>query len=176
MSQFLVGKQVRLRAMEPEDLDFLYQMENDPSLWSISNFTVPYSKATLQAYIDNSINDMFADRQLRLIICELTQNCPIGIIDVTDFEPMHGRAEIGISVLKEDRGKGYAAEALDLLCDYTFTFLHFKQLNAHILASNVDSLHLLHHAGFVDCGLLKEWWRIGDKYYDMVLLQKVRPE
>ena len=55
--------------MEPEDLDFLYQMENDPSLWSISNFTVPYSKAVLQAYIDNSMNDMFADRQLRLIIC-----------------------------------------------------------------------------------------------------------
>jgi diamine N-acetyltransferase len=122
------------------------------------------------------MNDMFADRQLRLIICELTHNRPIGIIDITDFEPMHGRAEVGISVLREERGKGYAADALDLLSDYVFTFLHFKQLNAHILVDNVDSLHLLHHAGFVDCGLLKEWWRIGDKYYDVVLLQKVRPQ
>lgn len=176
MNQFFVGKLVRLRTMEPEDLGFLYQMENDPSLWSISNFTVPYSHAVLRAYIDNSMNDMFADRQLRLIICELSQNRPIGIIDVTDFEPMHGRAEIGISLLQEERGKGYAAEALSLLSDYVFAFLHFKQLNAHILVNNEDSLHLLHRAGFVDCGILKDWWRIGDKYYDVVLLQKVRPE
>ena len=176
MSEFFVGKQVRLRAMEPGDLDFLYLMENDPSLWSISNFTVPYSRAALQAYIDNSMNDMFADRQLRLIICELFQNRPIGIIDVTDFEPMHGRAEIGISLLKEERGKGYATEAIELLCDYVFTFLHFKQLTAHVLVDNVESLRLLHHAGFVDCGIMKEWWRIGDTYYDVVLLQKIRPE
>ena len=176
MSEFFVGKLVRLRAMEPEDLDFLYQVENDPSLWSISNFTVPYSKSVLKTYIDNSMSDMFADRQLRLIICELHHNRAIGVIDITDFEPMHGRAEIGISLLQEERGKGYATEALSLLCDYVFTFLHFKQLNAHILADNTDSLNLLHRAGFVDCGLLKDWWRIGGKYHDMVLLQKLRPE
>ena len=174
-SQFFVGQLVRLRALEPEDLDFLYKMENDPSLWSISNFTVPYSKAVLQAYIDNSMNDMFADRQLRLVICKLSSDCPIGVIDVTDFEPMHARAEIGISLLREEQGKGYASEALSLVCDYVFTFLHFKQLNAHILANNTESLNLLHRAGFVDCGLLKEWWRVSGDYQDMVLLQKIRP-
>ena len=174
-NQFFVGQMVRLRALEPEDLDFLYQMENDPSLWSISNFTVPYSKVLLQAYIDNSIGDLFADRQLRLVICELSSNRPIGVIDITDFEPMHARAEIGISLLREERGKGYASEALNLLCDYVFTFLHFKQLNAHILANNSDSLNLLHRAGFVDCGLLKDWWRVRGEYCDMVLLQKIRP-
>ena len=173
--QFFTGELVRLRAVEPEDLELLYQIENDPSLWSISNFTVPYSKATLNNYIKNSMNDMFADRQLRLMICELLQDKAIGVIDITDFEPMHGRAEIGLSVLEEERGKGYAAEALDLLCDYVFTFLHFKQLNAHILADNTASLNLLHHAGFVDCGLLKSWWRIGGEYHDMVVLQKIRP-
>ncbi|MBQ8009219.1 MAG: GNAT family N-acetyltransferase [Bacteroidaceae bacterium] len=173
---FFVGKLVRLRAVEPEDLEFLYQMENDPSLWSISNFTVPYSKATLRAYIENSMNDMFADRQLRLMICELSHDKPVGVIDISDFEPMHGRGEIGISLLVEERGKGYAAEALDLLCDYVFTFLHFKQLNAHILADNTASLNLLHRAGFTDCGLLKSWWRIGGEYHDMVLLQKIRKD
>lgn len=175
MSQFFVGKLVRLRALEPEDLDFFYQMENNPSLWSISNFTVPYSKAVLKAYIDNSMSDMFADRQLRLVICELLSDRPIGVIDVTDFEPMHARAEIGISLMSDVRGKGYASEALSLLCDYVFTFLHFKQLNAHILADNTDSLNLLHRAGFVDCGLLKSWWRVNGKYHDVVLLQKLRP-
>ena len=173
--QFFSGVLVRLRAMEPEDLELLYQIENDPSLWTISNFTVPYSRATLRNYLENSMNDMFADRQLRLMICELLQDTPVGVIDVTDFEPMHGRAEIGISLLNEARGKGYASEALDLLCDYVFTFLHFKQLNAHILADNTASLNLLHHAGFTDCGLLKAWWRVGGEYKDMVLLQKIRP-
>lgn len=176
MSQFFAGKLVRLRALEPSDLDFIYEMENDPSLWSISNFTVPYSKAVLKSYIEGSMSDMFADRQLRLVICELSSDRPVGVIDVTDFEPMHARAEIGISLLREERGKGYATEALNLLCDYVFTFLHFKQLNAHILANNAESLNLLHRAGFVDCGLLKQWWRVGGEYLDMVLLQKIRPE
>ena len=66
--RFFTGMQVHLRAMEPEDLEVLYQMENDPSTWDVSNFSVPYSKYVLKQYIENSQCDMFADKQLRLMI------------------------------------------------------------------------------------------------------------
>ena len=54
--------------MEPEDLDLLYKIENDESLWSVSTTNVPYSRYVLHDYIANSKNDIFADNQVRLII------------------------------------------------------------------------------------------------------------
>ena len=62
------GERVRLRAMEPEDLEVMYTMENDPHTWDVTNFSVPYSKFILKQYIENSECDMFAARQLRMMI------------------------------------------------------------------------------------------------------------
>ena len=45
---FLMNDRVYLRAVEPEDMDIMYEMENDPSMWDISNFTVPYSRYVLR--------------------------------------------------------------------------------------------------------------------------------
>ena len=47
---FLNNDRIYLRAVEPEDLDIMYEMENDPSMWDISNFTVPYSRYVLRQY------------------------------------------------------------------------------------------------------------------------------
>lgn len=65
---FLSNDRIYLRAVEPEDMDVMYEMENDPSMWDISNFTVPYSRYVLRQYIEGSQCDVFADKQLRLMI------------------------------------------------------------------------------------------------------------
>lgn len=49
---FLTNERIYLRAVEPEDLDIMYEMENDPSMWDISSFTVPYSRFVLKQYIE----------------------------------------------------------------------------------------------------------------------------
>lgn len=173
-NNFFAAEHVRLRAMEPEDLEVMYQMENDPESWDVSNFNVPYSKYVLRHYIEDSQCDMFADKQLRLMIAEQNSQQVVGTIDITDFAPMHGRGEVGIAVRKEFQGKGYASEALKLLCDYAFGFLAMKQLVAHVGADNTVSLHLFESCGFVKCGILKEWWCVGGKYKDVILLQRIR--
>lgn len=171
---FFKGKLIRLRAMEPEDLGILYTMENDPEAWDVSNFTVPYSRYVLKQYLEESQSDMFTDKQLRLMIVETDSDVVCGAIDITDFVPLHSRAEVGIAILKEFQGRGYAKEALQLMCEYVFCFLHMKQLNVHITADNTRSLNLFKSAGFTECGLLKEWWSVGGTYKDVVLLQKIR--
>lgn len=171
---FFKGKLVRLRAIEPEDLEILYSLENDPEFWDISNFTAPYSKYQLKQYISHNQADLYADQQLRLAITRLDDNELIGTIDVFDLAFRHGRGEIGIAIRQPYQGKGYAKEALTLLCDYLFGFLTLKQLTAHVAADNAVSLHLFRSCGFVECGLLKQWWRINDTYKDVVLLQCIR--
>lgn len=170
---YLKGEHLRLRAVEPEDLDLLYTMENDPDTWDVSNFNVPYSKYALRQYIENSQCDMYADRQLRLMIVHLENEEVLGTLDITDFAPLHARGEVGISIRRGFQGKGYATEALGLLCAYAFNFLHLKQLVAHIAVDNEASIRLFTSCGFAKCGVLKEWWRVGDSFKDVVLMQRL---
>ena len=54
----LIGKQIYLRALEQEDLDFLYELENNTDVWEVSGTIAPYSKSVLQLYLDNAHRDM----------------------------------------------------------------------------------------------------------------------
>ncbi|MCC8186285.1 MAG: GNAT family N-acetyltransferase [Bacteroides sp.] len=171
MKSYLTGRQVCLRAMEPEDLAILYEIENDPAMWEVSSFTVPYSRYALKQYISLSQNDVFSDKQLRLMIADRADRRVVGTIDITDFVPLHGRGAVGIAVLAREQGKGYAAEALQLLCEYALGFLRFRQLYAHIPVSNEASLRLFSKAGFVRCGLLREWIYRENRFEDTVLMQ-----
>lgn len=174
--RYFVGNMVRLRAVEPEDLEVLYTMENDPEAWDVSNFTVPYSRYVLKQYIAQSDCDIFADRQLRLMIVRLDDESVVGTVDLTDFQPLHRRGEVGIAIRSECRCQGYASEALRLLCDYAFGFLRLRQLTAHVACSNEASRQLFRSCGFVDCGLLRQWWCINGEYQDVCLMQRLADE
>lgn len=173
---YFINDRIRLRAMEPEDLELICEMENDPEQWDISNFTVPYSRYALKQYMENSECDVFADRQLRMMIIRLEDGEALGTIDICDFSPLHARGEVGIMVRKEFRGSGYAKDALKLLCEYAFGFLYLRQLVAHIAADNEASMRLFTSSGFVQCGLLKDWLFVEGKYKDVALLQRLRPQ
>ena len=108
---YLNNDRIYLRAVEPEDLDFMYNMENDPLLWDISSFTVPYSRYTLRQYIENNQNDIFADKQLRLMIIKKSDSIVLGTVDLSDFMPFPSRAALRIYFLKNYRKEGYASDS-----------------------------------------------------------------
>ena len=104
-------QQIRLRAMEPEDLDWLYKIENDTTLWNVGATNVPYSRYALHDYIANAANDIYIDKQVRLIIDD-GLGVPVGVVDLVNFDPRHLRAEVGIVIESKYRRCGYAAMAL----------------------------------------------------------------
>lgn len=171
---YFVNGRIRLRAMEPEDLELICEMENDPGEWDISNFTVPYSRYVMKQYMESSQCDMFADKQLRLMVVRLEDNATVGTVDITDFSPLHARGEVGIVIRKEYRGAGYGKDAV-LLCEYAFDFLRMRQLFVHIAVDNEASMRLFTSCGFVSCGVLKDWLCVEGHFKDVALLQCVRP-
>ncbi len=175
-SPYFTSEHIYLRAVEPEDLDALYVMENDSQVWNITNSTVPYSRYVLKRYIETSQYDLFADRQLRLMIVRQGDDIVVGTIDITDFIPIHARGEVGIAIRKDFQGCGYAQEALTLLCNYAFNCLLLKQLVSHVVVDNIPSLQLFTSCGFVQCGLLKSWWIVDGVPQDVVLLQRLHPK
>lgn len=170
---FLINDRIYLRAVEPEDIDIMYEMENDPAMWDISSFTVPYSRYVMRQYIENSQCDMFADKQLRLMIVRRADERILGTIDITDFVPLHSHGAVGIALHVDFRGEGYASDALHLLCDYAFSFLQIHLLYAHVPIENEASMKLFTSCGFETCGLLKDWLLTADGYKDAALLQRI---
>jgi diamine N-acetyltransferase len=169
----LKGKHIYLRALEPEDLDFVYKIENDTSLWELSDTQTPYSRFLIKQYLENAQQDIFEAKQLRLAICN-TKSETLGLIDVFDFDIKNKRAGIGILIQDEaNRNKGFGKEALELLTEYCFKTLHLHQVYANISESNLASLKLFEASGFKKIGLKKDWSFDGEKYSNEFLLQRI---
>ncbi|PCE63649.1 GNAT family N-acetyltransferase [Sediminicola luteus] len=171
----LPGKSIYLRALEATDLDFLYQIENEPQLWEISGTTTPYSRFVLKSYLENSHKDIYEAKQLRLAICSQIDSEVIGLIDLFDFEPKHRRAGIGIVINGPYRTKGYGSDTLKTICDYGFRTLELHQLYANVLSDNPASLQLFEKIGFTQVGIKKDWVLNHGKFKNEILLQKINP-
>jgi diamine N-acetyltransferase len=169
----LKGQLIGLRAVEPSDLELLYQWENNPAVWHLSNTLAPFSKHTLKEYIENAKHDIYVTKQLRLIITTEKYG-PIGCIDLFDFDPTNQRAGIGILIADaQHRGKGYASEALEILCNYCFSILHLHQLYCNINANNTASISLFMKCGFTQSGNKQQWNRVSGGYEDELFFQLI---
>lgn len=173
----LKGENIYLRALEPEDLEFVFAIENDETIWEISNTQTPYSRFLIKQYLENAHQDIYEAKQLRLAICKVETKKAIGLIDLFDFDPKNHRAGIGIVIQHEiDRGKGVGKEALNLLVDYAFNQLNLHQLYANIGVNNDISLKLFTTFGFQKIGIKKDWVYLRGNYYDEAILQMINTQ
>ena len=173
MKKFLQNEVIVLRALEPEDIELLYRWENDEEIWTVSHTLAPFSRHSLTLYIQNSYQDIYESRQLRMMM-ETSEGKTVGAIDLFDFDPYHALAGMGILVHHpDDRSKGYAKAALELMIRYCFEKLQLHQLFANILTDNKESLNLFLKAGFELSGTKKAWVRDGSSWKDEYLLQLV---
>lgn len=161
---------VNLRAMEPEDLDVLYKIENDASLWGVGVTNVPYSRYTLHEYIANTVGDIYTDKQVRLMI-DNEEGQTIGVIDITDFDPRHRRAELGVVIQRQFRGLGYGEAAIREIVSYSKEILHLHQLYLYVDVHNEVSLDVFKKCGFSSSAILKDWLLMGENYRDAALMQ-----
>ncbi len=167
----LHAKNIQLRALEPEDLNFLYQIENDTQFWEVSNTQTPFSKYILTQYLANSNQDIYEAKQLRLIIDY--KNKAIGTIDLFDFNAQHKRAGIGILLLKEFQKQGYAYEAIQILIQYAFETLALHQIYANISPENKASIRLFEKCNFIKTGIQKDWQFKNNQYKDIHFYQLI---
>ena len=169
----LKGEHIYLRALEPEDLEFIHAIENDESVWEISNTQTPYSKFLIKQYLKNSHKDIFEVKQLRLVISSY-DNEALGMIDLFDFDFKNRRAGVGILVKESsDRQRGYGREALQLLINYSFTHLNLHQLYCNISEDNQASIKLFTNQGFETIGIKKDWIFSNKTYKNEYLFQLI---
>lgn len=165
---------VRLRALEPGDIDFLYQLENDMDLWYLSHQQQPMSRMLLMKYIQEADKSIYEVGQFRLAIEKTKGGELLGFIDLFDFDPKNKRAGIGIIIKNsEQRNRGYGKAALQQLIKYCFRVLHLHQIYANIAVDNPASIRLFESLGFERSGLKKEWNFDGENYQDEYFYQLI---
>ena len=169
----LHSKRLHLRALEPSDADFMYEVENDAQAWRYSDTIAPLSRKILRDYALTYDADPFTAGQLRLIITEQGSNRPVGIIDLYEVSQRHLRAFIGIYICKDYRGKGFADEAIQLLEEYAHNNLHLHQLGAKVEESHSTAEKLFINRGYSLKGTLTDWLSTPDgKFASMKIFTK----
>ena len=170
--EVLETEQIRLRAIEPEDIEVLYDWENNTDIWLMSSTIAPISKDVLRKYIENNQYDIYAIRQLRLMIDAKDLDFEtVGAIDLYDFDPNNRRAGVGVFVAPKYSKNGYAAKALGCIKNYTRDVLFLRQIYAEISQSNTPSLSLFKNAGFVISGEKIDWIRTPEGFENQYVLQ-----
>lgn len=174
----LENSQIRLRALEPEDLELLYQWENNSELWIYGSTVSPYSKLALRQYINDSLEmDIYQSKQLRLMIDIVGENKTIGTVDLYDINMRNKNAGIGILIDEAYRNRKYASQALELMREYAFNFLKLHQLYAYIGVNNKPSLKLFENIGYSPVGILKDWIQLmDDNYEDVLVIQLINSQ
>ena len=162
---------LKLRALEPSDLDLLYNVENDKSLWVYSNTKSPFSKHILGKFIQNSHFDITEHKQLRLVICD--EYTSYGYIDFFDYDLVNRRVGLGIIIFKEYRSKGIGTISLSLAEDYLINFVPIHQIYANISSENFESVALFEKNGFKLIGLKKDWIYFNNEFKDELQYQKI---
>ena len=155
---------IQLRAIEPEDLEVLYRWENNADLWQVGDTLAPFSE---------SHRDIYDLKQLRLIIEHQKDRKAAGMMDLFNFDPYHSRAAMGMLIDPDYQHQGLGRRALNLMLEYSFSFLKLHQLYAHIPAHNKASLQLFLTSGFSIQGTLKDWLHTTEGYKDVLVLQRI---
>ena len=161
----------RLRALEPEDLELMYGWENDMQIWRVSGTVAPFSRHVLSRLIEEQQFDIYATRQMRLVIEHDGQ--AVGAVDLFEFDPHNRRAGVGIIVDSQHRAQVLGHDALKALEQYARQTLHLHQLWCSVTVDNEASLKLFRKAGYVECGLRREWILTSDGALDEILMQKI---
>lgn len=165
---------VKLRALEPQDIDPIYHWENDPSVWEHSIHHTPFSRHELTQYImEASLSDIYSAKQLRLIAEDNETNQAVGCIDITNFDPYHQRAEVGIIVDLSFRNRGYGRAIINALIPFCSSSLQLHQLYCIITASNIQSIRIFEANGFIRSATLPHWIKTSGGWTDATLLTKL---
>jgi diamine N-acetyltransferase len=171
----LQNQNILLRALEPKDLNFIYEVENDTTIWNISNTQTPYSKYLIKEYLKNAHQDIYTAKQLRLVIENKSENKSVGLIDLFEFDPKNKRVGLGILITNpDDRNKKIGTQSVQLLIAYIFEFLQVHQIFVNINPNNIASIKLFNNFGFQLIGVKKDWNFQNDTFQDEAIYQLLK--
>ncbi len=163
------GDLVRLRAVEPEDWQVLFEWDQDTDVMRRSgDLPFPESRERAKKWAAEQALQEGKDDRYRWVVESLSGEF-VGMIETHFCNRRHGTFQLGIAVLREHWRKGYASEAIRLVLAYYFRDLRYQKVNAHVFSFNEASLGLFRKLGFRQEGRLRRMVFADGAYHDEVV-------
>lgn len=163
------GKQVRLRAIEPEDWETFYAWNQDEDAHRRMYLpTFPTSKEQVRQWAARTATKESADDRFFFVI-ENHAGEVVGSISTHECEPRHGTFSYGLGIRREHYRKGYASEAILLLLRHFFRERRYQKVTPHVYSFNEPSLLLHERLGFQREGQIRRAFFVDGQYIDDML-------
>jgi len=172
----LEGKLVNLRAIEKEDVDFQFACVNQINFWG--EYTHPPYEQIPKWYLmqlAENPNDFQKVIEFKVFIIEKKDGTKIGLIWHHTNRP-YGTMEIGCFLVPSERGKGYGAEATQLMVDYLFLSKDIVRIDICTNVRNKPAQRALEKAGFRVEGTIRKHQLVRGVWNDFYLLGILREE
>lgn len=166
----LNGDRLSLRKIASSDVTetYLNWMNDNEVTRHLESRFQKYSIQNLKEYVINLEEDQ--NNFLFAIIIKKNQR-HIGNIKLGPINRIHLFAEIGLLIGEKDCwGKGYASEAIELICHFAFSYLNLNKLTAGCYQTNIGSLKAFQKTGFIVEGVINKQYLSDGKYIDGIRL------
>jgi len=173
----LEGKLVNLRKVEKEDVDFQFACVNQIDFWG--EYSHPACgqspKWYLMQLIDNYPNDFQKAVEDNPFIIQKKDGTKIGLMWQFTNQP-YGTLEFSCFLVPSERGKGYGAEATQLMVDYLFLSKDIVRIQTATNVGNKEAQKTLKKVGFQIEGTIRKNQLVRGVWNDFYLFSILREE
>jgi RimJ/RimL family protein N-acetyltransferase len=161
---------IQLRALEPDDLDRIYEWHNDRSLYEMLGGPFRFvSREAVQAWL--SRKTAFLSDEINLAICIKESDKHIGNLYLHQIHWIIRSARLEIFIGDHgERSKGYGQSAIRQLLTYAFEDLGLKKVYLDVLSDNLAAIHIYEKLGFEIEGRLRNQVFKQGAWKDMMLM------
>ncbi len=172
----ILGKYVKLRAIEEDDLALLHQWANDPKIqdeMGIIHF--PSSMDFHKRWYENLKSDIFNQR----LAIEVPEVGLIGLSSIISIDWRNNHAFHGVMLAEvETRGKGYGVDAVMATMRYAFEEMNLERIDGSIIEYNEISYKFYcgKKLGWKEEGRKKNYYFRRGRYWDQIIVGITREE
>ena len=147
-ASFWQGERVRLRAIEPSDWEAYFAWDqDDEQARGVSNIPFPQSAEAVRQWAQQEATRKPEGDAFRFVI-ENEAGEVVGDLTTHDCDARVGSFSYGITIRREYRRNGYAAEAIALVLRYYFQELRYQKATVSVYSFNEASARLHESLGF----------------------------
>ena len=150
------GAGVTLRRIEPADLDAIYAIYRNETLFRYRPGRARKNRNTVANMISHFVRDYGKRKIVYLGICPAESGEVVGIAEIFDCDARVNMVTIGYTLNEDYWGQGLATQAVAALVDYLFGTVQVNRIQAFVMPDNVRSSRVLLRNGFVKEGTIRQ--------------------
>lgn len=173
----IVEGNLRLRAVEREDVKLFYQWVNDPEVTRGLVLYLPMSLPEEERWYERIQERDPRERPFAIDLHDAGGWRLIGNCGAFNLEWIYRSAELGIMIGdKSVWDQGLGTRVMVLLLRHCFETLNLNRVGLQVYASNTRARRSYVKAGFVEEGCMRQALFKGGRYHDLYIMSVLRSE